>query len=119
MTRILKNISAIVVIAMIISVIAIPALAESSLYSSTSWESNDIPSNHQIRVTFSYSGGNGEWVRYYACARSNTDNWSDVQGYSTSESDGPVYGNWASSDYFTIPYVEYTHGYAVYDSPTK
>lgn len=119
MTRIFKNISAVVAIALIISVIAIPAMADTYLYSSTSWESNDYPKNHQIRVIFSYSGGNGDWVRYYACARSNTDNWSDVQGFSTSESLGPVYGNWASADYFTIPYVEYTNGYALYDSPTK
>lgn len=120
MTRLLKISSGIIAIAIIISVIAIPAtFAVTYLNSSTSWESNDNPSNHKIRVVFSYSGGNGDWVRYYACAKSNTGNWSEVQGFSTSASSGPIYGNWVSADYYNPPYVVSLDGYALYDTPTK
>ena len=72
MTRLLKNITAIVVIAMIISVIAIPAFAAvNALSYSAGWSSSDLPNNLVAWATFSYSGGNGNEVHSSATAVTN------------------------------------------------
>ena len=105
MTRLLKNISAIVVVAMIIAAVAIPAFAAvNALSYNASWETNDIPSHLKIRSTLTYSGGNGNWVDYYSNAVSNTGILSTLTGESTASSTSAT-GNWADCNATEIPFV--------------
>ena len=92
------------------------AHAVTYLDSTTGWVSNDNYRNHKIRVTFSYSGGNGNWVRYFASAESNLGYFSEFSGFSQSASLSSA-GDWVSADYFDLPYVVDYSGYALYDSP--
>lgn len=83
MTRLLKNISAIVVIAMIIAVIAIPAFAAvNALSYSASWSASDIPGEYYAWATLSYSGGNGSEVYSTAYATTNLHLTSTISEWS-------------------------------------
>lgn len=102
---------------MIISAIAVPALANVNALSATAgWEATDLLRLFNARVTLSYSGGNGNWVRYFASAESNLGYFSEFSGFSQSVSLSS-YGDWVSADYYVIPYVVDYSGYALYDSP--
>ncbi|MBQ6172728.1 MAG: hypothetical protein IJK34_08895 [Clostridia bacterium] len=100
-----------------VSFVLVPlAHAVAYLDSTTAWQSNENHRNHKIRVTFSYSGGNGDWVRYFASAESDLGYFSEYSGFSQSVSLSS-YGDWVSADYFVILYVVDYIGYALYDSP--
>ena len=102
---------------MIISAIAVPVLANTTgLTYQAGWEATDLPRLFNARVTLSYSGGNGNWVRYFASAESNLGYFSEFSGFSQSASLSSA-GDWVSADYFDIPYVVDYSGYALYDSP--
>ena len=117
MNRFLKTGAGIIAVVIIITLVLIPITnAVTYLNSSTGWESNENYRNHKIRVTFSYSGGNGNWVRYFASAESNLGYFSEYSGFSQSASLSSC-GDWVSADYFDIPYVVDYSGYALYDSP--
>lgn len=83
MTRLLKNISAIVVVAMILAAIAIPtfALVEELEYldSSCTYVCNE--DNSTVKMYFSYWGGDGRDVYYWCDILTNLghrDMYSDV-----------------------------------------
>ena len=117
MKNVFKTVSAMVAVLVILSLFLIPITsALSSLNSTTGWETNNKPAVFKIRVTFSYSGGDGSWVRYYASAESNVGYCSEVSGFTTASS---IYvsGGWVYADYTNTPYVFDYSGYALYDEP--
>jgi hypothetical protein len=86
------------------------------LNSSTGWEANNKPALFKIRVTFSYTGGDGSWVFYFASAESNVGYYSEFSGFSTAHQISS-YGDWVYADYTNSPYVVNFSGSAIYDDP--
>ena len=115
MTRLLKNISAIVVVAMILAAIAIPtfALVEELEYldSSCTYVCNE--DNSTVKMYFSYWGGDGRNVYYWCEIETNLgyrDMYSDVTN-ATSISITSSALKYSPTD---IP-VDYCDVYAYYD----
>jgi hypothetical protein len=98
----------------IISAIAVPALANVYALSATAgWEATDLPHLFNARATLSYSGGNGEEVFAYARAETNLGNISVIAKWDTAVSASFV-GPWKEYSLSSIPFVVSNYGYAVY-----
>lgn len=114
MTKLLKNISAIVAIVMIISVIAIPAFASvNALSYNVGSEASDLPNNLVAWVTLSYSGANGtDRVDVEATGITNLGNVSKIETYSYAVAASFI-GNKVAYK-LVIPFVVSTSGSAYY-----
>lgn len=115
MTRLLKNISAIVVVAMILAAIAIPtfALVEELEYldSSCTYECNEAKST--VKMYFSYWGGDGRKV-YYWCEIETNLGYRDMYSDVTNATSISITSSELRYNPAGIP-IEYCGGYACYD----
>ena len=99
---------------MIISAIAVPALANMNALSATAgWEATDIPRLFNARATLSYSGGNGDEVFAYSYAETNLGNVSVIGKWDTAVAASFV-GPWKTYSLDSIPFVVNYYGYAIY-----
>ena len=116
MTRLLKNISAIVAVAMIIAAVAIPtfALVEELEYldSSCRYIADDL--RPKIYMEFSYWGGDGSNVYYFCCIETNThDEWHKSEV--VSDPSKTVTSDILEYNRTSMPFTYYCDGYACYD----
>lgn len=109
----LKSIIAVLVVAVIVSAFAIPALAGMNALTSTAgWEASDRPTYRYAWATLSYSGGNGNTVICSAYATTNLGYMSIINTMSTALS-ATFKGN--DQPYgLSIPFVVSYSGDAVY-----
>lgn len=109
----LKSIIAVLVVAVIVSAFAIPALAGMNALTYTAgWEASDLPNNFVARATLSYSGGNGKEVYCAAVAETNLEYCSIITEWTHAISASYV-GNYVPYE-LDIPFVTNYYGSAIY-----
>lgn len=105
-------------VVIIITVILVPVVMAftNALNYYAGFETNANYNDYKTRAWIRVTGGNGNWIFYYAESTSNMGYLSTVTGYTTAES-GSFYGNWVSTDCTDYPLVTGYSGIAYYKSP--
>ena len=111
-----KSIIAVLVVAVIVSAFAVPALAGINeleyLNSSCAYEADDM--RPKIRMIFSFWGGDGSDVYYFCCIETNTyDEWHEAN--ITSAGAMNLYSPWLTYNRASLPFTYYCDGYAYSD----